>query len=152
VPARTPADHIPHVIKLRPLLPLLTSLHELNSLNRRGVKLKPDLDANPRNLPAQQESGIDATTADIDQHASKRLLAVLPAHLHDIANPNRIAIVPREKLGARARGVESADLQLRKRGQRVFGRRGERRVDPDAAAREVLGACAFEGSDNNAAH
>jgi len=102
--------HVPHVIELRPLGPLLCPLHQIDALNRGAVELEPHLDTDPCDLSSQQESRVHAAPPDVDQHARERLVAVIPAHLEDVAGPDRVAVVPREQLLPRSRGVEDREL------------------------------------------
>lgn len=66
-----------HVRKSRSSRALLLSLDNLNALHIRRIDLKPHLHTNASQLVAQQDTGVDAATADVYAYASEWVAGLL---------------------------------------------------------------------------
>lgn len=98
-----------HVVQPRSVRPLAPALHDLDALDVRAIHFVPHLDADARELVAQQDRRVDAPPPDVDAHAREGVAAPLP-HQQDVANFGRLGVRGGEEARARPGGVEDGEL------------------------------------------
>lgn len=116
---------LPHIRQPGPARALLPPLHDLDALDIGAVDLHPHLDADARQLVAQQDAGVDAAAADVDAHAGERVARSLP-HQQDVADLGAVRVGLGEERGARAGRVEERYLRGLDGGDGLFEARGGR--------------------------
>ena len=103
-PTRKKPDHLPQIIQSSSPCPLHPPLHNFNAFDIGTIYLKPHLDADARQLVAQQDAGINAAAADVHTDARERV-AVPQPYEQDVADFGGLGVGAREELGAGAGGV-----------------------------------------------
>lgn len=64
-----------HVVQSSAPRSPLTPLHNFHAIHIRAVDLEPHLNANTRELVAEQNGGVDALAADVEAHAGEGIAA-----------------------------------------------------------------------------
>lgn len=99
-----------HVRKSRSPRALLLPLDNLNSLHIRRIDLEPHLHTNASQLVAQQDTGVDAATADVYTDTSEWVTGLL-AHEEDVSDLGAFWVRLVEEVGAHTGWVKDLDLR-----------------------------------------